>query len=197
MDPWFGDVAGALGVPFDPPPRTLSDLRAVAPDISGAHARDVFWRHDDGFDVLLAPDKEAGPDIDLVYRSAVRAIAGTCDVAVLHLPRTLDGIARAGFDLADRIVVVTTLDVLGFRAAKQVIDTIGDVARVEIVVNRAVRSDIVPADVERVFGKPALAVIPADRRVGKAQDRGKLLAPKGPAPRAIARLASSLLGGRR
>jgi MinD-like ATPase involved in chromosome partitioning or flagellar assembly len=196
MDPWFGDVAGALGVPGDPAPRTLDDLVSVAPDVTVRHAQDVLWRHESGFEALLAPRKNSDADLDPVYRSAVRALTGACDLMLLHLPRSLDRHTRAGFELADRVILVTTLDVLGFRAAMRARDFIDGGAQVDVVVNRASRSEIVPADVERVFGKPALAVIPTDRRARRMQDRGKLLPPRGPAPRAIGRLAASLLGER-
>jgi pilus assembly protein CpaE len=196
MDPWFGDVAGALGVPVDSTPRTLSDLVSVAPDMSVRHAQDVLWRHEAGFEALLAPPDHLATDLDTVYRSAVRTLAGISDVIVLHLPRTLDRHAHTGFELADRVLLVTTLDVLGFRAAKRAMKVIDGVAQVDLVVNRAARSEIVPADVERVFGKPALSVIPTDRRARRMQDRGKLLPPRGAASRAIARLAGTLLGER-
>jgi Flp pilus assembly CpaE family ATPase len=197
MDPWFGDVAGALGVPTDPPPRTLNDLVSVAPDVSVAHVRDVLWLHQDGLEVLLAPHADGDVDLHPLYRSAIHALAGTCDVIVLHLPRTLDALTRVALELADRVLLVTTLDVLGFRAARRAMDSMDEGARIDVVVNRATRSEIAPADVERVFGKPALAVIPADRRVRKAQDRGRLIGAKGPAPRAISRLATTLLGEKR
>jgi Flp pilus assembly CpaE family ATPase len=60
-------------------------------------------------------------------------------------------------------------------------------------VNLARRSEIVPADVERAFGKPAAAVIPVDRNARRAQDRGRLLSFRGRTGRAINRLADRLL----
>jgi hypothetical protein len=60
------------------------------------------------------------------------------------------------------------------------------------VVNRAQRADLTPADVERAFGVPPFAVIPSDGTVPRAQQRGRLIPPKGRAGRAVARLAASL-----
>ena len=45
------------------------------------------------------------------------------------------------------------------------------------------------ADAERVFGSPPVAVIPVDRRVGREQDRGRLLTGRGRTVRTIERLA--------
>jgi Flp pilus assembly CpaE family ATPase len=68
----------------------------------------------------------------------------------------------------------------------------GGTGRPVLVVNRASRGQIVPADVSRVFGEGPLAVIPSDRAVGPAQDRGRLLPPRSRAARAVARMARRL-----
>jgi Flp pilus assembly CpaE family ATPase len=111
---------------------------------------------------------------------------------VLHVPRGLDEIARTGLDLADQVLVVLGLDVLSFRDAKRAIAAAGLQDRCAFVVNRARRSEISPKDVERVFGTPALAVIPADRGAPAAQDRGRLLPMRGRLGRAIDGLARRL-----
>jgi Flp pilus assembly CpaE family ATPase len=66
---------------------------------------------------------------------------------------------------------------------------------VRIVVNRAARAEVTPADVERVFGRPALAVLPVDRRVRGVQDRGAMLPRRGRIGRELDRLARVLLEG--
>jgi hypothetical protein len=52
---------------------------------------------------------------------------------------------------------------------------------------------ITPRDVERVFGQRPVAVIPADRRVSAAQDRGRLLPMRGRLGRAVDRLARAMV----
>ena len=74
----------------------------------------------------------------------------------------------------------------------EVLDAAGFGDRFDIVVNRAARGDIVPSDVERVFGTRAAAVLRADRAVGPAQDRGALLSPRNSTAKALDRLAASL-----
>ena len=61
--------------------------------------------------------------------------------------------------------------------------------------DRSRRAEVTPADAKRVFGRSALAVLPADRHAQAAQDRGKLLSPRGRIGRAAERLARSLLEG--
>jgi hypothetical protein len=56
---------------------------------------------------------------------------------------------------------------------------------------------VTPKDVERVFGRPAIAVIPSDRSIPAAQDRGRLLAMRGRIGRSIDRLAAEVMEANR
>jgi len=111
----------------------------------------------------------------------------------LHVPRGMDDVTRAGLGVATRVVVVLQLDVLSFRAAKRAVSAMRIDDRCDFVVNAARRGEIVPADVERAFGKLPLAVIPVDRNASRAQDHGRLLALRGRTGRAIERLAARLM----
>jgi Flp pilus assembly CpaE family ATPase len=126
------------------------------------------------------------------YRSAISAVRRCADEIVLDVPRAFDEVSRAGLDSADRVLIVLGLDVLSFRNAKRAIETIGIEDRCDFVVNRAGRSEIAPRDVERVFGRPALAVIPADRAVSPARDHGRLVPMRGRVGRSLDRLARRL-----
>src|SRR5204862_4974321 len=88
-----------------------------------------------------------------------------------------------------------TLDVLGLRDAKRAVAAL-DPKQWDVVVNRATRGLVAPQDVERVFGRPPIAVLPADRRVPTAQDRGELVPQRGRLGRAVVRLARTLLEDR-
>jgi pilus assembly protein CpaE len=195
LDVAFADATVAVGAPIDEPLPTMSDLVPLGDEISPRHLDDVLWRHPAGFGVLLAPgDEVAAVNVrGEHYRAAVGAATRTCDVVLLHVPRGLDDVARAGLELADRVVVVLSLDVLAFRDARRLITSAGLEDRGVFVVNRARRSEIAPDDVERVFGTPAVAVIPADRAVTAAQDHGRLLPGRGRIGRSIDRLARRLL----
>ena len=132
--------------------------------------------------------------IDL--RAVVDAAAADADVVVLHLPRGLDPLSRVGFETADHVVEVLSLDVLSFRAAKRALDAMGADGmgeRLGFVVNRAARQEVLPADVARVFGVAPLAVLPFDRAVERAQDHGRLLPERSRMARRFDRLAGQLL----
>jgi pilus assembly protein CpaE len=195
LDVVFADASAAIGAPTEELPRTVGDLLPLGDEVSPRHVEEVLWRHPDGFGVLLAPGNEVGATQvhGRHYRTAVAAARRMCDVVVLHVPRGLDEVARTGLEIADRVLLVLGLDMLSFRDAKRAIATAGLEDRCVFVVNRARRSEITPGDVERVFGSAAFAVIPADRGVAVAQDRGQLLPMRGRVGRSLDRLARRLM----
>ena len=197
-DPTYGDVSAAIGVPDDQV-HTLSDLLPLVHELTSAHLDDALWAHPAGFRALAAPAAEkAGIVTGGDLAAIVHAAAAACDVVVISLPRELGELTAAGLETADRVLEVLSLDVLSFRATTRAIEVftpLGLDGRVGFVVNRATRSEITPGDVERVFGAAPLAVVPADRAVPRAQDRGRLVPPKGKVGRAFARLAERVLEG--
>ena len=197
LDLAFADITHAVGAPAEGEVRTIVDAVPLVGELTARHLDEILWQHPDGFRVLLAPgDHDAASRIaasDL--KSTIGAVGRGAEVVVLHIPRGMDDVTRAGLDCAARVVIVLRLDVLSFRAAKRAISEAGIADRCELVVNAPRRGEIVPADVERVFGRAPAVVIPADRNVGSAQDRGRLLSLRGRTGRAIDRLARTLLEG--
>ena len=188
-DPVFGDVAEALGAPVEvdekTPIHTLADVVALGDDLGPDQLRGALWHHADGLDVLLppAPEEAASIDPDQLER-------------VVHLPRATGALTTACAASADHLVEVLTLDVASFRASSRALESLaalqlGD--RVAHVVNRAARSEVTVGDVDRVFGRPAVAVLPTDRAVRSARARGRLLPAKGRMSRRFDRLAGSLM----
>jgi Flp pilus assembly CpaE family ATPase len=117
VDPLYGDVASALGAPTQDV-HTMADLLPLGDQVSAEHLNEALWSHGDGFRVLLPPaPEEAGSVRADDVRAMSRAAASSADVVVLHLPRSLDALARAGIEGADRVIEVLSLDVLSFRAA--------------------------------------------------------------------------------
>ena len=198
-DPVFGDVAQALGAPTGEeaePAHTFADAAALGDDLGPEQLRSALWRHESEVDVLLPPPPEEairlGPE-DL--RLVTDAAAGVADTVVVHLPRALGAMTRAGMETSDSLVEVLTLDVVSFRATSRALGACGPLhleGRVSFVVNRAARSEITPGDVHRVFGEPARAVLPLDRAVRSARERNRLLPPKGRMARRFDRLADAL-----
>jgi pilus assembly protein CpaE len=196
-DPRSSEVATAIGAPRDPSPRTVVDLVPVADEIGPTHLEDVLWRHPEGFRALLGPgEPSAATRVEPEhYRGVVARSAEATEAVVIHAGRAVPGPLEPAVELADRILLILTLDVLSFHGARRVLDSIegdGGTSRLDLVVNRASRGEITPADVSRVFGRSPFAVIPRDRAVGPAQDRGRLVSARSRATRAVARMAGRL-----
>jgi Flp pilus assembly CpaE family ATPase len=176
---------------------TLGELLPLAGELSAAHLDDTLWTHADGFRVLPAPAPETASDVRPADIAGVIEVTGAmADVVVVHLPRALDGLALAGLRSADRICEVLSLDVLSFRAAMRALEAMDPLrlpGRRGFVVNRAARGEVTPGDVARVFAAVPLAVLPVERRVGRAQDRGRLLPARSRIGRAFDRLAERVL----
>ena len=193
--PSSGEIGAAVGAP-DEGVYTLSDLVPLAAELTPAHLDDMLWTHPEAFRVLLAPPAETSSHVEASHvRRAAEVAATATDVVVLHLPHAIDGYAWAGFETADRIVEVLTLDVLSFRSSKRAVDELGPLGidgRLGFVVNRASRAEITPKDVVRVFGCEPLAVVPRDRAVARAQDHGRLVGARSRTGRAFDRLAGAL-----
>jgi Flp pilus assembly CpaE family ATPase len=205
-DPVFGDVATALGAPVPaaaeeasdgPPVHTLTDALALGDDLGPDELRGALWSHASGVAVLLPPVPDEAREVDGEgFRRIIDAASAAGDAVVVHLPRALGPATTACVEAADRLVEVLMLDVGSFRAASRVVEaltSLGVQDRLAFLVNRAIRSEISPGDVERVFGRPAIAVIPSDRSVRAATQHGRLLPPRSRIARRFDRLAEALV----
>jgi Flp pilus assembly CpaE family ATPase len=193
----YGDVSPAIGAPAEDV-HSSADLVPLLDELDADRVAEALWLHSSGFRALLAPPADAADPVDAAALArVVGAVATTADTVVVHLPRGLESTVPALVPAADRVLEVLSLDVLSFRAAQRAIDAFGRAGvapgKVGVVVNRAARAEITPADVTRVFGVAPLAVLPLDRAVPRAQDHGKLLPARGRMGRAFDRLATNVL----
>jgi pilus assembly protein CpaE len=198
LDLFFADVTAALGFDGDEGTGSVADLVPVLDEVAPEHVEPVLRLHAAGFRTLTAP---AVPDAVRVIgadrvAALVKALRQLAEVVVLHLPRCIDDGVRGALESADQILIVVTLDVLAFRDARRALGLLADLGlgnRVQLVINRASRSEVIPEDSERVFGLRPVAVIRHDRSVPRAQNRGELIAGRsGPAARGVRALAARL-----
>jgi pilus assembly protein CpaE len=175
---------------------SMSDLAAVADELSPEHVERIARFHPSGFRLLCAPPQVSLDLAPELVEAIVGAVRRVFDVTVLHMPRSVGGWARAALHAADAVLIVTTLDVPAVRAARRALDHLDDGGlreRCRLVVNRASRGELVASDVAETLGLRIGAVIPFDRSVERAQNRGELIVGRsGPASRRVARLARSL-----
>ena len=183
----FSDLTPALGLPAEPTPPTIADLRPVARELSAQHLAHVLRRHEAGFDALLAPvdvqsvDGE-GPHL---VRSVVKVLTTEFDAVLVHLARGLDEVGLAAAGLADVCLLVTTLDLFSLYGAKRLIDRLAPRAdeetkssRLRLVVNRGARGGLSGSEVQRVLGVEPMARIRVDPAVPRTQASGELLPPR-------------------
>jgi pilus assembly protein CpaE len=196
MDSLFADVTVALGVRADPPARTIVDLAPLVDELTERHLDEVLWRHERGFRALLGPHVPSAAPPPSHYLAAIDALRACEDVVVLHLARDWSPTTIAGVEASDRVLLVTCLDLLGLRDARRAMDFLTDVSgadRLDVIINRARRGLVTPADFERVLGKPPAAVIGVDRTAPRLQDQGRLLSPRSGMARALDATAGSIL----
>ena len=202
LDPMFGDVTPALGVAADATVASVTDLVAVARELTWEHVDRVLQPHPAGFRVLFAPqDVSHEPRLDgATAQAVVRVLRQRFDATVLHLPRRLDEVVRFAAELADDVLVVVTLDMLGVRSARRLLDALRSAGLGEslrLLVNKTRRGEILPEDAELVLGVPIAGVIRSDPGVERAQNRGELVVGRrGGVARSLDRLAKELVQGR-
>jgi Flp pilus assembly CpaE family ATPase len=196
VDPWGDDVASALGIPEGADGiHSLDELAGVVAELTPEQFDAATWAHPAGFRVVVAPRDDATVDQASLQRM-VDVAAASVDVVIVHTPASLDAGTRWCVTTADVIVEVLALDVMSFRASTRLLARLApdvEADRVRFVVNRAARSEVVPADVERVFGRAAAAVVPFDGSVPRLQDHGSLLSRRSRTARGIARWGEQLL----
>lgn len=196
VDPWGDDVASALGIPEGGDGiHALDELAGVVAEITPEQFGEAVWQHPEGFGAVVASRADM-PETEALGR-VIEVAASSADVVILHTASSLDEATRVHLSIADRIVEVLALDVMSFRASSRSMAALasdGLAERVRFVVNRASRGEIVPADVERVFGQAAAAVVPLDGSVPRLQDHGRLLALRSRTARAVARCGDELDG---
>lgn len=200
LDMSFADVTVAMGLAGRTGDlHTLAELMPVLDELTPEHIDRVVQEHPAGFRMLLAPVESRGlPALTAPHVAGmVRVLRSRFDAVVLHLPRTLDDAAVGALEAADDVLVVLSLDVMAFRDARRALDHLSGLGlegKCRLVINRAARSEVVPADAERVFGMAPLAVIRFDRAVPRAQNRGELVVGRSSrAARSVFNLARRLL----
>jgi MinD-like ATPase involved in chromosome partitioning or flagellar assembly len=187
-DPIGADVGPSIGAPEEGV-HTAAVLLRMGDELTTGHLVDALWPHPAGFRALLAPAPDDETQHAQGWLRVVQVATGLVDVVVVDLGANPQ---PDRFTAMDRVIEVLTPDVRAFRAAARFLDAAPSV-RLDYVLNRAGRSELVPGDVSRAFGSAPIAVIPTDQSVARAQAAGRLLPERGRAGRAVSRLAGGLL----
>jgi pilus assembly protein CpaE len=122
------------------------------------------------------------------------------DWTVIDLGRSLTRNSMCILEDIDEAFLVTTLDIPALHWAKQIIKTLLDSGygrqRLRLLLNRMPkRLDVTPADLERMLGLPAYAMIAEDYpQLYEAYSEGKLVPPNSPLGKQLGDLAGKISG---
>jgi pilus assembly protein CpaE len=163
-----GDLRSYLDTPYR---RSVADLVDVAQEISVRHLQETLYTHPIGIRVLLAPDEgERGEDIDsAVARNVLAAVKARHALTVVDLGANVTEAAAIGAEVANRVLIVTTPDVVALRGVRRLREMwrrlqVRDDEDVTVVLNRVSRKlEIQPDLARKVVGLPVASTgIPAD-----------------------------------
>jgi pilus assembly protein CpaE len=177
IDLQFGDAAAMLHV--ENHLLSIADLAAHGDDIDAALLEDVLATGPAEVRILRAPSSpELGEMVAAAnLRSIMRATAKAHAFVVVDTPSHIDERVLEVFELADRVLLVTSYNlsaVRGTKATLLLLEALGvDPDRVDVVLNHTrPRTNYRREDIEEILGRPSLVDLPYDPRVDPSLDSG-------------------------
>jgi Flp pilus assembly CpaE family ATPase len=169
---------------------TLAEVFAVIDDLDPPGFSAALTPHAAGRALTSTP-RSIAPSADQASRLAALMRAAV-PMSVCDLGRAADAVARAVLAEAATVVCVCAPDVASMRGARAVRDA-SDVT-MRIALNGVRRGRVTAREAARVLGVEPSVVVPADRRVRRAGEAGRLPG-HGHAKRAVDRFAHELIEG--
>ena len=173
----FGDAAGMLHVEHHP--LTIADLVAHGEDVDAALLDDILATGSGEVRVLRAPSSpELADAIGAAHlRSIIRTAARAHEFVVVDTPSGIDERVLEAFELADRLLLITSYNlsaVRGTKATLLMLEALGvDPDRVDVVLNHTrPRTNYRREDIETILGRGVLIDLPYDPRVDPSLDSG-------------------------
>jgi pilus assembly protein CpaE len=164
-----GDMRAYLDTPYR---RSVVDLVEVADEISVRHLQETLFTHREGVRLLLAPDDgERAEEVDsTVARNVLGAVRARHALTVVDLGATVSEAGAIGAEMASKVVVVSTPDVVALRGVRRLRDlwrrlqVREDDQDTLVLLNQTSRKREVQPDLARkvVGGRLAQTTIPAD-----------------------------------
>jgi pilus assembly protein CpaE len=197
IDLQFGDAAAMLHV--ENHLLSLADLAAHGDDIDSTLLDDVLATGPAEVRILRAPSSPelAETVAAATLRSIVRATARAHAFVVVDTPSHIDERVLEVFELADRVLLVTSYNlsaVRGTKATLLLLEALGVAPdRVDVVLNHTrPRTNYRREDIDEILGRPSLVDLPYDPRVDASLDSGTpivLAQPRSDLARRLAALA--------
>ena len=181
------------------PAQTIVDLVTTTGELDPDKLGGYVVHHASGMDVLAAPLRPE--DAELVTEDRIGQLIDVAksayDIVVLDTPPHFDATTLAALDRSDRLVLVATMDIPTVKNCKLALQTLNLLQypreRIALVVNRPLgRADLREGDISRTLDMPISAVIPLDKEIATAVNRGvpvTVSASRSPAAKAMRELA--------
>jgi pilus assembly protein CpaE len=200
-DARFGDVALSLGLP----PAELVEGDGLA-DVTPHREQilSLLTPHDRSQLAVLIPPRTTAPIDESMHQRTLEILSGLqalSDVVVVDAPFRLVEVADL-LAYADAVVMVTDTDVASLKntmVGLGILDRAGTLRNeITLVVNKVGKKEKVDvAAVQRHVGCPVAAILPESDALVRSLDDGEplvLTAPKDPYARAVAELATKVMG---
>jgi len=173
----FGDAAAMLHVEHHP--RSIADLAPQTDDLDLALLDDVLATGPAEVRVLRAPSSPEFAETIATdnLRSIIRTTARMHEFVMIDTPSQIDERVLDTFELADRVLLVTSYNlsaVRGTKATLLLLEALGiDPDRIDVVLNHTRRrTSYRREDIEEILGRPVLVDLPYDPRVDASLDSG-------------------------
>ncbi len=199
LDLQFGDTAIVLGLE---PEQTLHDLISAPGGLDPDKLAGYATRHESGLEVLPAPLRPQDADLvsDAKLARLFEVARATYDEIVVDTAPFLHGSILTALDYTTDLVLICSGQVPALKDVKLSLGTLQLLAfpeeKIRLVLNQAHGDGgLKRSDVEDTLGMKATAVIPNDRVVSQAVNRGvpaALLDPKCDFTQAIRELSAAL-----
>ena len=201
MDTRFGDIAIMLDME---PQYTIADLAPHAETMDRDTFRRALMQHDSGAHVLAAPKhpSEWGTITSEHMQRLVKYAAGLFDYVILDTPGTFNDIVATSIEVADRVLVVSSLDMASIKDTVHMLDLLEGEGfpadRLLLIINQVNRATTIRVtDVPRIVHQEVFWAIPYDEQVILSNSLGRPIVqakPKSGASRQLRGLAQKVAG---
>ncbi|MCP4004477.1 MAG: AAA family ATPase [bacterium] len=196
----LGLYQGDVGIYFDlTPPYNLADVARKGDNLDGDFLRRVSSEHKTGLSIISAPQQyEDAALIEPAHiERMIRYLRREYDWVVLDIPQEWSDVSLKALDLADMILLVTSLEVPALTHARErlkLLQRLGaDEEQIRVIVNRGDNARLGGAEFAKVLGRKPDANVPSAYEVALAGiNEGRLVrevAPGSPLDVSLQRLA--------
>ena len=200
FDLQFGDIAIALQTE---PTKTMSQAIGMRESLDELGIKSLITNKSEHLDLLLAPTNPT--DVEFISADLVEKVLSSLrnnyDFLIIDSPPAFTDVVLKSFDMMDKCLLLTTLDMPAVKNMRVVIETLSalkvDPAKLEYVLNRSNLNTSLSADeIEDILGRKFFAKIPSSADVSTSANVGQSLISydsKNPVSREISMIAKNLV----